>query len=77
MVTDYLAGKNPLERECHCSELKRVFRKYDQMGIGPLDIALWDHAGKRYEAPIHDYSGRIASAFRRTPRPTTATRTGA
>ncbi|MFC3959511.1 enolase C-terminal domain-like protein [Halovivax cerinus] len=53
----YLVGKNPLERERHWSELKRGLRKYDRMGIGPLDIALWDLAGKRYDAPIHELLG--------------------
>ena len=54
---DYLVGKNPLERERHWSEMKRALRKYDRMGIGPIDIALWDYAGKRYDAPIHETLG--------------------
>lgn len=39
-VADYLLGTNPLVRERHWSELKRGLRKYDQMGISPIDIAL-------------------------------------
>jgi L-alanine-DL-glutamate epimerase-like enolase superfamily enzyme len=27
------------------------------MGIGPIDIALWDFAGKHYDAPIHELLG--------------------
>jgi L-alanine-DL-glutamate epimerase-like enolase superfamily enzyme len=54
---DYLVGKNPLDRQQHWSEMKRALRKYDRMGIGPIDIALWDYAGKRYEAPIHELLG--------------------
>ena len=54
---DYLIGKNPLHREKHWSEIKRGLRKYDRMGIGPLDIALWDFAGKYYDAPIHELLG--------------------
>ncbi|EMA06471.1 enolase C-terminal domain-like protein [Haloferax denitrificans] len=54
---DYLVGKNPLERERHWSEIKRALRKYDRMGIGPVDIALWDFAGKYYDAPIHELLG--------------------
>ncbi|MFC4440360.1 MULTISPECIES: enolase-like domain-containing protein [Natrialbaceae] len=53
----YLVGKNPLRRERHWSEIKRGLRKYDRMGIGPLDIALWDFAGKHYDAPIHELLG--------------------
>jgi L-alanine-DL-glutamate epimerase-like enolase superfamily enzyme len=56
-VADYLIGKNPLEREKHWSEVKRALRKYDRMGIGPIDIALWDFAGKYYDAPIHELLG--------------------
>jgi len=57
MFADYLVGRNPLEREKHWSELKRALRKYDRMGIGPVDIALWDLAGKYYDAPIHELLG--------------------
>lgn len=57
MFADYLVGKNPLKREKHWSEIKRALRKYDRMGIGPIDIALWDFAGKFYDAPIHELLG--------------------
>lgn len=56
-VADYLVGKNALARERHWSEMNRALRKYDQMGLGPLDIALWDLAGKHYAAPIHELLG--------------------
>ncbi|PSP41331.1 mandelate racemase, partial [Halobacteriales archaeon QH_6_64_20] len=56
-VAGYLVGENPLHRERHFSELKRALRKYDRMGIGPVDIALWDFAGKYYDAPIHELLG--------------------
>ncbi|MFC4360350.1 mandelate racemase family protein [Halobium salinum] len=54
---DYLIGRNPLHRERHWSEIKRALRKYDRMGMGPVDIALWDFAGKYYDAPIHELLG--------------------
>lgn len=57
MFGDYLVGRNPLKREKLWSELKRALRKYDRMGIGPVDIALWDLAGKHYSAPIHELLG--------------------
>jgi L-alanine-DL-glutamate epimerase-like enolase superfamily enzyme len=56
-VADYLVGTDPLDRERHWSEMKRALRKYDRMGIGPIDIALWDLAGKHYDAPIHELLG--------------------
>ena len=60
---DYLIGKNPLRRERHWSELKRALRKYDRMGIGPVDIALWDFAGNHYDAPIHELLGTYREEF--------------
>ncbi|WP_135305645.1 mandelate racemase family protein [Haloarcula amylovorans] len=57
MFANYLVGKNPLAREKHWSEIKRALRKYDRMGMGPIDIALWDFAGKYYDAPIHELLG--------------------
>ena len=56
-VADSLVGENPLRRERHWSEVKRALRKYDRMGVGPLDIALWDLAGNYYDAPIHELLG--------------------
>jgi len=60
---DYLIGKNPLAREKHWSEIKRALRKYDRMGIGPIDIALWDFAGKYHDAPIHELLGTYQTRF--------------
>jgi L-alanine-DL-glutamate epimerase-like enolase superfamily enzyme len=57
IIAKYLLGKNPLHRERHWSEVKRALRKYDRMGMGPIDIALWDLAGKYYDAPIHELLG--------------------
>jgi len=62
-VADYLIGKNPGERERHWSAMKRALRKYDRMGIGPLDIALWDVAGKYHDAPIHELLGTYRREF--------------
>ena len=57
LIAPHLIEKNPLDRERHWNEHKRALRKYDGMGIGPLDIALWDYAGKRYVAPVHELLG--------------------
>jgi L-alanine-DL-glutamate epimerase-like enolase superfamily enzyme len=54
---DFLVGADPFARERHWSEIKRALRKYDRMGIGPVDIALWDLAGKYHDAPIHELLG--------------------
>jgi L-alanine-DL-glutamate epimerase-like enolase superfamily enzyme len=57
VVGPYLVGRNPLERELIYNDLKRALRKNDRLIIGPIDIALWDFAGKLYGAPIYEMLG--------------------
>ncbi len=52
-----LVGKDARERIAIYEDLKRDVRQYDHMGHGPIDIALWDWAGKRYGAPIAELLG--------------------
>lgn len=49
----FLIGQNPLERERIWQNLWLSLRHTDHLGIGPIDIALWDIAGK--------YSGQSIS----------------
>lgn len=58
----YLLGKNALAREKIYNDVKRALRKNDRLGMGPVDIALWDLAGKYYGAPVYELLGG-------TPRP--------
>jgi L-alanine-DL-glutamate epimerase-like enolase superfamily enzyme len=53
----YLIGRNPLERELIHNDVKRAQRKTDRMGMGPVDCALWDLAGKLYQAPVWQLLG--------------------
>ncbi|MDP6403564.1 MAG: mandelate racemase, partial [SAR202 cluster bacterium] len=53
----YLIGKNPLHREQIYNDVKRALRKYDRLGIGPVDITLWDFAGKYRNAPVYELLG--------------------
>lgn len=52
MLAPHLLGRDPEARELIYDELKRELRAYDHMGHGPLDIALWDLAGKKYGMPV-------------------------
>ena len=57
MMAPTLVGENPLERERIWSDLQQDMRKYDRLGNGPVDIALWDFEGKYRDAPIHELLG--------------------
>lgn len=60
MMAPNLIGRDPEQREGIFDDLKREFRQYDHMGHGPLDIALWDLAGKKYGASV----ARLLGAYR-------------
>lgn len=76
---DFLVGKNPLARRKLWNEVKCALRKCDRIGMGCIDIALRDFAGRYYDAPIHGlletYRERLpthASTGRSKPSTTTA-----
>ena len=59
-LRDYLVGKDPLEIERHWMHMFRssAFRTSEVMAaISAIDIALWDIAGKHFEAPIYQLLG--------------------
>jgi len=60
MLAPHLPGSDPDAREAIWQALKREVRAYDHMGHGPLDIALWDLAGKRRDVSV----ARLLGAFR-------------
>ena len=62
MLAPHLIGRDPEERQLIFDDLKREIRAYDHMGHGPLDIALWDLAGKKYNTSV----ARLLGAFRKT-----------
>ncbi len=55
-----LIGKDPEQREQIFERLKLSHRHYDKTGIAIIDTALWDLAGKKYDAPI----ARLLGGFR-------------
>lgn len=57
MLAPYLIGREAEEREAIYDDLKREARQFDHMGHGPLDIALWDLAGRKYNAPVFELLG--------------------
>jgi L-alanine-DL-glutamate epimerase-like enolase superfamily enzyme len=57
LVSSYLLGKNPFEREKIYNDLKRGLRHTDRTAIGMVDVALWDFAGKYFGVPIYKLLG--------------------
>jgi len=52
-----LIGRNALERELIYEEAKLATRQLGRLGMGVVDVALWDLAGKYYGAPIYELLG--------------------
>jgi L-alanine-DL-glutamate epimerase-like enolase superfamily enzyme len=57
MYAEYLIGKNALERERIYQDVKRALRQMARIGMAHVDVALWDIAGKLYDAPIWELLG--------------------
>ncbi len=57
MFANGLIGRNALDREAFYNDAKQALRQHARMGMSQVDIALWDLAGKFYEAPIHEMLG--------------------
>ncbi len=60
MLAPRLIGRDANQREGLYGDMKRELRQFDHMGHGPLDIALWDWAGKRYGCSV----GALLGAYR-------------
>ena len=57
MAAQYLIGKNSLSREAIYNDVKRGLRHTAMLGVGVIDICLWDIAGKLYGEPIYRLLG--------------------
>ena len=59
-LAPHLIGRDAHQREKIYDDFKRAHRQYDHMGFGCIDIALWDWAGKYFDAPV----SRLLGGFR-------------
>ena len=57
VAEEHLLGRDPLEREGIWKELWRALRHTDHLGVGPIDNALWDLAGHRYDESVSKLLG--------------------
>ena len=56
-VGAWLVGKDPFQREWIWTTLAHAWRKHDRTGIGAIDIALWDLAGRAYGVSVSQLLG--------------------
>ena len=56
-TASYLIGRDALSREAIYNDLKRGSRHWAQLGMGVVDICLWDIAGKFYDEPLYRLLG--------------------
>jgi len=56
-TAQYLLGRSPLDRETIWQDLKRAQRSASGTPPGAIDMALWDLAGKLYDAPLYELMG--------------------
>ena len=56
-IAGYLIGKDTLAREPIYNDLKRASRHWAMLGLGLIDICLWDIAGKFYDEPLYRLLG--------------------
>jgi L-alanine-DL-glutamate epimerase-like enolase superfamily enzyme len=57
VAEEHLLGRDPLEREGIWKDLWRALRHTDHLGLGPIDVALWDLAGKHHGASVSTLLG--------------------
>ncbi|WP_254546868.1 enolase C-terminal domain-like protein [Halomarina pelagica] len=57
MASADLLDRDPLEREEVWQDLWKALRHLDHVGMGPIDVALWDLAGNHYGASVAELLG--------------------
>mgnify|MGYP000061499579 CR=1 FL=1 len=60
MAAPQIVGRNALERAILYDDMKRALRQLGFLGVGHLDIALWDLAARRYGVSV----GELLGAYR-------------
>ena len=56
-IAPKMIGISAFNRLYFYEEFKRALRKFDKTGVGPLDNALWDWAGRQLDVSVADLLG--------------------
>lgn len=62
VAPSHLVGRDALEREGIWQDVWRALRHTDHMGLGPIDVALWDLAGRHHGEPVSALLGGYREA---------------
>lgn len=57
-ASEFLIGRDPRRREEIWYDIWQAYRHTDHLGLGPIDVALWDIAGKYYDESVSNLLGR-------------------
>ena len=57
LIADLVIDRDALEREKIYTDAKRATQQIGRLGVGLVDIVLWDIAGKFHDAPIYQLLG--------------------
>jgi len=75
-VAPTLIGRDPFQREGIYDDLKRALRQHAFLGVGPIDICLWDLAGKALNASVSKLLGGFRQRLPAYPSTNHADRSG-
>lgn len=75
-VAPLLIGRDPFRREELYDDMKRALRQHGFLGVGALDIGLWDLAGKALNASVSRLLGGYRTSLPTYPSTNHADRAG-
>jgi L-alanine-DL-glutamate epimerase-like enolase superfamily enzyme len=76
VLAPYLIGRNPFQRELIYDDFKRALRQVGFLGVGAIDICLWDLAGKCLGASVSQMLGGFRRELPAYPSTVHADRNG-